>query len=504
MSSPPIPWKHVRNILVLFAPVWIGATCLFGLIGVVTAILSEDKWAAHQPLILRDEATGAVDRLGRFASQTDLKTAQETILDITQNPEVVAAALREIGPPDDAEPEAETWPSQKIIEQVSKESVNVIAPQGSEFGDTELIYLKVTEESPQRAVAFCKAMLDSLSAHLRTVRRLRADGVVVELTYARDLARQKLNAAIAKMQEIEISIGEDLGELRNLNDTISGSGANRRTSEEISRELQTAELELERLQALHRLLVMGADDPSKLLVSGDDLLKSQPTLLRLKEGLIEAQLQSSHYASLLTAQHPRRRAAMQAEVEIAERMLQETRAAIRAMQPSLELAQGRVDRLRKRKTELDQKMARLASVRSSYSKLNSEVDALTTQLAQAEAALSEAQAGRSAALATNLLSELGPPQVGDSPEGVSGTMLTLGSTCAGLIFGLGAVFLVAPGPEGPRYGRRWGDYITGRRRTDRPGGMIPVPPGSPTPVGGTNDSADDPGPPGGVERRARG
>jgi len=502
MSSPPIPWKHVRNILVLFAPVWIGATCLFALLGVTTAIVSKDRWTARQPLILRDEATGAVDRLGRFASQTDLKTAQETILDIAQNPEVVAAALREVGPPEEAD--AKNWPSQKVIEHVAKESVNVIAPQGSEFGNTELVYLQVSEGTPDRARSFCKAMLDSLSAHLRTVRRLRADGVVVELTYARDLARQKLDSAIARMQEIEISIGEDLGELRNLNDTISGSGANRRTSEEISRDLHAAELDLERLQALHRLLVMGADDPTKLLVSGDDLLKSQPTLLRLKEGLIDAQLQSSHHASVLTSQHPRRRAAMQTEVEISERMLQETRAAIRAMQPTLELAQGRVDRLREKKTVLDAKLTRLASVRSSYSKLNSEVEALTGQLAEAESALSEAQAGRSAALATNLLSELGPPQVGDSPEGVSGTMLTLGSTCAGLIFGLGAVFLVAPGPEGPRYGRRWGDYITGRRRTDHPGAVMPVAAGATGVPGEAPATVDAPGPPGGVERRARG
>ncbi|MEP1645816.1 MAG: hypothetical protein ABJK10_16645, partial [Rhodopirellula bahusiensis] len=90
MSAAPIPWKHIRNILVLFAPVWGGAAVLFGVLGLGTALFSSDRWAARQPLVLRDEATGAVDRLGRFSSQTDLKAAQETLLEMARNPEVVA------------------------------------------------------------------------------------------------------------------------------------------------------------------------------------------------------------------------------------------------------------------------------------------------------------------------------------------------------------------------------------------------------------------------------
>ena len=93
MSSAPIPWKHIRNVLVLFAPLWLGAVAVFGLIGVSYALLAKDIYAARQPLVVRDEATRAVDRLGRFASQTELKAAQETILEMTQNREVVAGAF---------------------------------------------------------------------------------------------------------------------------------------------------------------------------------------------------------------------------------------------------------------------------------------------------------------------------------------------------------------------------------------------------------------------------
>ena len=57
MTSAPIPWKHVRNVLVLFAPLWVGATFLFGVLGVGYALISGDMYSARQPLVVRDEAT---------------------------------------------------------------------------------------------------------------------------------------------------------------------------------------------------------------------------------------------------------------------------------------------------------------------------------------------------------------------------------------------------------------------------------------------------------------
>lgn len=483
-NAAPIPWKHLRNVLIMFAPLWVGAAILFGICGLGIALLSSDTWSARQPLVLRDEANGAVDRLGRFQSQTELKQAQETILEMAQNPEVVAGALRQIGPADGTNDP--NFPTPRFVDEVAKESINVSAPQGSEFGNTEMIYLRVEAESADRAKQFCTVMLDNLTAHLREVRRIRADSVIAELMHARDLARQKLDSALARMKEVEIAVGSDLGELRNLNDTISGNGANRTTMQETFRELQVAELEMKRLESLYELLVAGSKDARHLLISGDELLSSQPSLQRLKDGLIDAQIEASKLAGIYTDNHPRRRAAITTEREIAQRMLEEARNALQAMEPTLKLNRDRVEKLRGQHETLTSKLNKLAGVRTSYSKLDAEVRALTEQLGKAEASLSEAQASRSAALSTNLLSELGPPQVGDRPEGLSGSMTTLGSMIAGLVFGLGTVFLVAPGPTGPTYGRRLNDYLRGRRSTD---------------PGNARAGQPDSVPPSGVERR---
>lgn len=466
MSSAPIPWKHVRDILALFAPLWGGAALLFGLLGIGFSAMRGEMYAARQPLVVRDEATSSIDRLGRFSSQTELKAAQETILEMTQSPDVVGAALRQLGPPSgNTDPD---WPSHRLIEKVASDYVNLLAPQGSEFGNTEVVYLQVKANSQARATDFCRVLFDHLTEQLRTVRQVRADSVIAELTHNRDLARQNLDEAAARLHEIEVSFGTDLGELRNLNDTIAGDGTNRRTLEETTRELQSAELDLERLESLHELLIAGSQDPQKLLISGSELLASQPSLQRLKEGLIDAQLNSSRLAGIYTSENPKHRAALAVESEIEAQMQKETSAVIRAMEPIIGLERERVQRLADRENQLRNRLGLLATARTEYAKIDSEVDHRTTLLAEAERALADAVATRSAALSTNLIAELGPPQVNDKPIGPSGLVVAAGSTVAGMIFGLGAVFLIAPGPNDGRGGRRWSDYLAGgRRSTDR-------------------------------------
>jgi hypothetical protein len=467
-TTAPIPWKHTRNILVLFAPLWLGATVLFGVTGACFALFSRDVWSARQPLVVRDEASGSFDRLGRFASQTELKAAQKTILEMAQNPEVVAIALRQIGP--DSRSDEATWPTTETIEKVTHSCVNIVAPKGSEFGNSEVVYLEVKSSDQERAAEFCRAMFDSLTEQLRRVRRVRADSIIAELTHARDLAKKELDQASARIHEIEVQFGTDLGELRNLNDTIAGDGTNRRTLEQTTIELQAAQLELDKLDALHTLLVAGTKDPQRLLVSGGDLLASQPSLQRLKDGLIDAQLAASQLSGIYTDQNPKQRAAVAAEAEIKRRMQHETAAVIQAMQPTIRLARERVNRLSQRETHLSERLDQLAKARTDYAKIDAEVNHRTRQLEEAEQALLEAQASRSAALSTNLLAELGPPQVSDKPIGPGGSAVTLGSTMAGLVFGLGAVFLVAPGPTEVRSRRRWSDYLggSGRRASDNP------------------------------------
>jgi succinoglycan biosynthesis transport protein ExoP len=464
-QTAPIPWKHIRYILILFAPLWVGSTVLFAMTGVFYSVASQEYWTASQPMVLRDEANGAIDRLGRFSSQTELKAAQETILEMARNHEVVKSALKIVGPGQGSQ--VSDWPTSKDITTVAEERINIVAPQGAEFGGSEMIYLQVEDTTPQRAMELCEAVYMSLSQRMRDVRRVRADSMIAELTHARDLAQRHLDEASNRMREIEVRFGSDLGELRNLNESITGDGANRRALEETNRELQIAELELERLNALYRLLEQGLTDPKRLLVSGGDLLSRQPSLQRLKDGLIDAQLRHSQLAGSLTVDNPKMKASLAVENEIRLAMQSEIALAIRSMQPVLDVETDRVERLANKQLNLQKRLDRLAEGRTAYSKIAAEVKHRTTLLEESQRVLAEAEASRSASLSINLLAKLGSVSTGDSPNGMSTTMMTAGSAAAGLIFGLGTVFLVSPGPNQSRFGRRWSDMLGGRRASDQ-------------------------------------
>lgn len=478
MSSTPIPWTHIRNVMVLFSPLWLGAALLFGGIGASYALVKRDFYQARQPLVVRDEATSSLERLGRFSSQTELKAAQETILEMTRNPEVVREALIEIGP--HRLLAGKNWPSPKTVDTIALKRVNLVASQGSEFGNNEVVYLQVEAETRERAQKFCAAIYSNLTKQLRKVRQVRADSVIDELSYAVDLASKNLDDASSKMREIEIQFGIDLGELRNLNDTISGDGTNRRSLEKTNTELQFAELKLQEMEAVHEVLTAGSQDPSKLLITGSTLLANQPTLKKLKEGMIAAQIKTSELTGIYTEGNPKLMAARDTEAEILRCMQQEANAVREAMQPHLRLQRDRVNRLSDRRTTLQDRLDLLATIRIDYSKLESSVKSRTLALGEAQQALADANASRTAALSTNLITELGPPRVGDDPIGPGRTVLTGASTIAGLVFGLGAVFLVAPAPAQISGGRRWSDYLgAGRQASDRGEVEVDMPAGMP-------------------------
>lgn len=470
-AATTLPWKHLRYILILFTPLWLGSIIVFAGLGAAYSLCSTDYWTASQSMVLRDEANGSIDRLGRFSSQTELKAAQETILEMARNHEVVKYALQQVGTSNGGEDE--TWPSNQVVGEVAKKRINIRAPQGADFGGSEMIYLQVEDTNPQRAVEFCNATYLSLLQQMREVRRVRADSMINELTHARDMARGSLDEAFAQMREIEVQFGSDLGELRNLSETNIGEGANRRALEETSREMQLAELELERIESLYKLLDQGLKNPDHLLVSGGQQLTSQPALKRLKDGLIDAQLERSRLSGRLTENNPKMKAAAAAETQIRNQMQSETALVLQSMEPVLAVERDRVERLRVKQAGIQRRLDRLAEGRTSYAKIAANVKHRTLMLENSEKVLASAEASRSAALSINLLSKLGQVTVSDSPNGMSMMMLTAGGGAAGLIFGLGTIFLVAPGPNQSRFGRRWSDVL-GRRATDQSQRNLPL------------------------------
>ena len=457
-----------RGVLI-WAPLWISTTLIFGCLGLVYVVfIKHDSYLASQALLVRDEATGAVMRLGRFQSQAEMKAAQETILEMAKSQQVVRDALIAVGPPKSFT----NWfswgeyPSKDLVEEIAKNAISVHAPKGTEFGVTEVIYMDVKANSQTKSMSMCKALTDALESRLQQIRRARADGVLAELTHARNSAKRELESSTGRLHEIESEAGSDLSDLRGMTDMIAGAATSRAELDQIKNDLRQAEINRQTLIADRELLVRATKDPSSFIVAPGAILNSQPGLKRLREGLVDAQLSGSQLTGKFTENHPSVIASQSAQSSIVKRFLRELSASIAGVESDIALVDGRIERLEKQKNSAEERLAKLADSRAPYANLLSEVKSKVGMLESSERELAEVQAARDSSVSTSLLTRLDSPLVSDRPVGPGKTTIFGLCTIAGLVFGLGVVFVVTPMDVSPVFGRRSHDRERGRRDAD--------------------------------------
>ena len=462
--------RHVRqtlNTLYCWAPLWIGCTLLCSGTGTYYALfMKKDRWQASQALLVRDEASGSQIRQGRFESSTQLKVAQELILDLVRNPQVIRSALVEVGPGQNEEIKGE-FPNAEYLRRFSESSLTMRAPRGAELGSTEILYLDVKDESPDRALQLAKAMTDSLEKQLRNVRETRAQSMTEELAQARETARNQLAATTKRLQEVEAEAGSDLPDLRSMVEN-SGSFNPRSSVEQMQSELRQAANRHEQSLIEEQMLAAAAADPLSFINAPGNLINSQPGLKRLREGLVDAQLVRSQLVGKFTEDHPAVEAARVAESQIIERLNMELQAALVNIKREITASEALQQRLREQIANTEKRIDHLANIRAAYANIVAEVRTRSSILEAAERELAEADASRIASQSISLVTRVDKPMVGDKPIGPGKSIVILGSLVGGLVCGFGFTFLISPLTAGSGYGRRASDN-EGRRPGDRRG-----------------------------------
>src|SRR5439155_11034527 len=143
------------------------------------SLVRPTTWEASQALVVRDEAGDRVSRPGKFALSDEMKTSQETILELDKSRTVLSRALAQVGPPVNHR-STSPWPSEQDLETLQA-GVKITPPKGAEFGKTEVFYLKVQGESQARAVALTSAICHQLQAQLSELREAKAKSTTDEL-----------------------------------------------------------------------------------------------------------------------------------------------------------------------------------------------------------------------------------------------------------------------------------------------------------------------------------
>lgn len=444
VNPPTVPSPaEIARVLVDYAPRWIVPTVVAGILAAAYALFGPDTWEASQALVIRNEAVNNQAGPGKFGHTDEMKTLQETILELARSRNVLAGALSEVGVPAGFRGDEAAWPDQKAVESLRK-NIAIAPPKGAEFGTTEVFYLTVKDGSRSRAVALVRAVCDGLESRFKALRDRKAQDMVDELLRSVAEANAGLEQATAKVSEIERRVGGDLAELRSLEHSGSDFSTLRQTAMQIRAELREAHAADEARRHLLVLLHGAQNDPGRLLAAPNTLLESQPALRRLKEGLIDAQIRTATLKGNMSEEHPAVKAALETEDGIAENLHAELAIAIRGLEVEQRLGERRLAMLDAQLAATETRLDRLAELRAAYAARLAEYENRVAALGQAENHLAEARASQASAAAASLITRLDEAQTGANPLGPGRTMIVLLGTAGGLLLGFGVLFLTVP------------------------------------------------------------
>ena len=412
---------------------WVAPTIVLSVAALGYSLLRSPSWEAKQALVVRDEAVGRVfTSQGKFASVDDMQTAQETVLEMAKSYSVLETALSQFGP----------RPTPVAVEEL-RGKISVKAPNGAEFGRTEVFYLIVEDSSRARSLKLTAAICDALEQQLADLRDSKAQSLIDELEKSVALTRSALDEATGRLAALEAKVGGDLAELRILNESAGGESSLRRTITNIGNDLRAEKQSQLENQQLLRLLVDSEGDPDGIVAMPGRLLQSQPALQRLKEGLVDAQLRTSQALGLMSVAHPKVQAAMEEEKDVRRRLHGELATAIRGVKVELTMNENRIADLTNQLADVEQRLGRIAGLRAEYTNLVADVHQHTETWNKAQHDLADARASQAAAHSASLITRLDGPQAGAYPVGPSRSVICLAGLAGGLFVGLSLVVLLA-------------------------------------------------------------
>ncbi len=455
-------FEFIVSTLVKFRTLWIiPAVAGLLLAGVYVFVFKTNTWSAKQSLIVRDDLLGQSYKPGQFASLESMKSAQETILEIARKPEVIRNTLQQLGPPpaDWLGGSSKNYPSDKVVEQVQG-MISFSAPNGGEFGKTEVIILNTKSTSPERSRQFIEILLDEIDKKVSQVRIQRLASMEEELTQIRDAAARSLRKSTNKLREMEDRLGADVSTMHGLNSSTAGEGVKLEVSQ-LRLEKRVAEAELESARNSLEMVITARLNPDERLASSGEFLASQPTLQALQASLVEAQKNYAVSAGSYQPNHPLVISSRETILAMRDQIYLELETLERSVASRIKMLETKIHRLSQLEFEENERLAKLGTNRVDHFTLNAEVAKKTELVNKAYSELAEIEALRNAAGHVNWLTRVDAPQVSTSPDGLGKKSTIMAGGICGLMLGLGLVMLVAPPMVSPHQGRPG-------RRTDLP------------------------------------
>ncbi|MDC0934736.1 hypothetical protein OAS39_00515 [Pirellulales bacterium] len=416
---------------------WLPPTILCGLLAVTYALTMTRLWDASQAVAVRQDASASVGHPGKFADLYEMRTVQETILELARSQQVIAATMQKFAGAGTEQPSAEA------IDKF-RERLRMSPPGGAEFGKTEVFYLSVKDPSRERALQLVGELCQQLDLRLRELRGDQASGLINETQAQLDASEQLLTAETHRLADFEAEVGADLGELRMLNSSLSGQSDLRQKYVALEADCRRFKEAVRETTELLDLVGTENVDATRLAALPNSLLTAQPALRQLKDGLVGAQLQTARLQGVRSAAHPRVQAAAEAEASMRRDLADEMEAARHAAEAELRLRESRYAAALGQLQQVEHRLAELAEKRAEYSNRISALESSRDSVDRLRQRLAASQASEAAAKTSSVLNLVDKPETGPSPDGPSRAMIVLAGFAGGLVIGVGLVVCQMP------------------------------------------------------------
>lgn len=438
-TTPSLTPIELCRLLYRHRNLWLLPAVAGAVIAAILSLVLPREWKSTQALIVRPEVAGQPDqRLGKFADLSEMKTVQETVLELARSQSVLTAALTKVGRP--ADHNGDHWPTLQDVVDL-REQLSITPPGGAEFGQTEVFYLSVLHHDRERAALLVDAICEELESCVKQLRNERAKSMTAELAKGVDRAQGELQNAVAELTKYETGVGSDLGELRYLVSPLGGQSELSQQALAIEAELRANQADQRQSETLRQVLLAAQSDPNQLVTTPLALLISQPALERLKTGLIDSQLATANLLGSRSSAHPLVAAARDTQAEIQTELHRELPLAIAGVEMDLDVQKQREAALRSQLAGIKQRVARLAESRASYATLAASVENQTRLVETARKQLADAHAQQAGASSVSLLARIDNVETDVRPVGPGRAVITSAGGLLGLIAGFGLVFL---------------------------------------------------------------
>jgi polysaccharide biosynthesis transport protein len=422
----------------------IASMALCALLALGYAAGMKKRWRASQTMVLRDDLLGQSFKPGRFPSQETLKNAQETLLHIAKKSSVIREALRESYP---EKAVLESWPSNTLIDE-TRELISLLAPNGSDFGKTDVVVLSVYQYTPETARQFAEKLSNQIEIHLRLFRSDLLRSMERELQLQYEQAQAEFDDVAAPVRGLVEAAGVDLESLRSFKDT-QGSFELQRILESLKSDKRRYQTELQTARKQLEFLREARANPEQAFVSNNELVQLQHSLKKLTDGLNEAKVVYNNLAGPLLPEHPQLRGARQAIENQKQQIFDEIDLIEASLLTQIELAQSQIDFFQAEEEKYERRMLSINARRVDFQQLTNDLSQRLEALSKLQTSLSEIQSLASTADRVSLVSIVGLPEVGTKPKGVSRAAVVLLGAFGGGLFGLGLAVLKQDPKWGP-------------------------------------------------------